>query len=85
MLQDLFVAQSMPDLEGHLMVKEGKKGQWKRYFFVFRKSGLYFSAKGKMVVRLNGVFPDILFLLIVTKKSCSSRVHAYTVSKCSGV
>eukprot|EP00117_Sycon_ciliatum_P004762 scpid11312/ scgid8994/ Ras-associated and pleckstrin homology domains-containing protein 1; Amyotrophic lateral sclerosis 2 chromosomal region candidate gene 18 protein; Amyotrophic lateral sclerosis 2 chromosomal region candidate gene 9 protein; Lamellipodin; Proline-rich EVH1 ligand 2; Protein RMO1 len=46
-MKELFVAQTLPDIEGYLMYKEGRKGNWKKQYFSLRKSGLYYSHKGK--------------------------------------
>lgn len=42
--QNLFSTDRLPDIQGYLHMKDGKKS-WKRYFFVLRKSGLYYSTK----------------------------------------
>ena len=45
------MAQNLPEVEGFLMYREGaKKTAWKKQYCLLRKSGLYFSQKGKSVV-----------------------------------
>eukprot|EP00117_Sycon_ciliatum_P019638 scpid21070/ scgid17740/ Amyloid beta A4 precursor protein-binding family B member 1-interacting protein; APBB1-interacting protein 1 len=78
-LKDLFVAQALPDLEGNLMVKEGRKGPWKRHFFVFRKSGLYFSPKGKTVATKDlQRFTDLKDMVLYTGDAYRKKYKAPT-------
>jgi len=45
LLQNLLANQCIPDIQGYIHMREGKKS-WKKYFFVLRGSGLYYSTKG---------------------------------------
>ena len=48
MLQEyLCPTGGVPEIEGVLYMKDGYKKPWKKYFFILRSSGLYFSTKGK--------------------------------------
>lgn len=54
-LQNMFSSDRLPDIQGYMQIKEGKRSwSWKKYFFVLRPSGLYYSTKGtsKVPVRL---------------------------------
>ena len=52
MLQEyLCPTGGVPEIEGVLYMKDGYKKPWKKYFFILRSSGLYFSTKGKSKVR----------------------------------
>ncbi len=44
-LQNLLSGEALPDIQGYLSIKEGKKS-WKKHFFVLKQSGLYYSSKG---------------------------------------
>uniref|UniRef100_A0A3Q2C8V8 Growth factor receptor bound protein 14 n=1 Tax=Cyprinodon variegatus TaxID=28743 RepID=A0A3Q2C8V8_CYPVA len=39
-------SSTCPEIHGHLHVKEQSKKSWKKFYFVLRRSGLYFSTKG---------------------------------------
>lgn len=45
--QELFQLKTLPQLEGELAIREGKKSSWKKHTFVLRASGLYYSKSGK--------------------------------------
>ena len=51
LLQEYFSSTSrVPELEGWLHFKDGYKKGWKKYFFILRASGLYYSKAGKQKV-----------------------------------
>lgn len=63
LLQEYFSStHRVPEIEGILYSKEGYKKPWKKYFFILRSSGLYYSTKGKSKVR-------VVMLVVVTSHS----------------
>lgn len=44
--QTFLKSSTCPEIHGHLHVKEQSKKPWKKFYFVLRRSGLYFSTKG---------------------------------------
>ena len=50
-LQEFFQKDAMrlPELDGVLYLKEGKRS-WKKHYFVLRASGIYYTPKGKTKV-----------------------------------
>uniref|UniRef100_A0A3B5MZB3 Growth factor receptor bound protein 14 n=1 Tax=Xiphophorus couchianus TaxID=32473 RepID=A0A3B5MZB3_9TELE len=44
--QTFLKSSTCPEIHGHLHVKEQSKKSWKKFYFVLRRSGLYFSTKG---------------------------------------
>jgi amyloid beta A4 precursor protein-binding family B protein 1-interacting protein len=50
-LQEFFKSDAMrlPNLDGILYLKEGRK-TWKKHYFLLRASGIYYTAKGKAKV-----------------------------------
>ncbi|XP_076026095.1 growth factor receptor-bound protein 14 isoform X2 [Genypterus blacodes] len=46
LIQTFLNSSTCPEIHGHLHAKEQGKKYWKRFYFVLRRSGLYFSNKG---------------------------------------
>ncbi|CAL8289425.1 unnamed protein product [Merluccius merluccius] len=46
LLQNLLAANSYPEIQGHLYVKEVGRKSWKKLYMFLRRSGLYCSTKG---------------------------------------
>lgn len=56
-LQEFFQKDAMrlPELDGALYLKEGKRS-WKKHYFVLRASGIYYTPKGKTKVAFHPTF-----------------------------
>ena len=50
LLEEYFFKYRVPEIEGTLYSKDGYKRPWKKFFFILRSSGLYYSTKGKSKV-----------------------------------
>ncbi|XP_075896077.1 growth factor receptor-bound protein 14 isoform X2 [Nelusetta ayraudi] len=46
LLQTFLNSSACPEVHGHLHAKEQSRKSWRKFFFVLRRSGLYFSNKG---------------------------------------
>lgn len=46
LLQTFLSSSSCPEIHGYLHAKEHGRKSWKKFYFVLRRSGLYFSNKG---------------------------------------
>uniref|UniRef100_A0A3Q2R2S7 Growth factor receptor-bound protein 14 n=1 Tax=Fundulus heteroclitus TaxID=8078 RepID=A0A3Q2R2S7_FUNHE len=46
LIETFLKSSTCPEIHGHLHVKEQSKKSWKKFYFVLRRSGLYFSTKG---------------------------------------
>lgn len=44
--QTFLNSSTCPEIHGHLHAKEQSRKSWKKFYFVLRRSGLYFSNKG---------------------------------------
>ena len=44
--QTFLNSSTCPEIHGHLHAKEISRKSWKKFYFVLRRSGLYFSSKG---------------------------------------
>ncbi|XP_072903531.1 growth factor receptor-bound protein 14 [Hemitrygon akajei] len=44
--QEFLSSRMCPEIHGHLQSREQGKKSWKKYYFILRRSGLYFSTKG---------------------------------------
>uniref|UniRef100_A0A8C7F3S6 Growth factor receptor bound protein 14 n=1 Tax=Oncorhynchus kisutch TaxID=8019 RepID=A0A8C7F3S6_ONCKI len=46
LIQTFLNSSTCPEIHGHLHAKEQGRKSWKKFYFVLRRSGLYFSNKG---------------------------------------
>ncbi|MEQ2314512.1 Growth factor receptor-bound protein 14 [Ameca splendens] len=46
LIETFLKSSTCPEIHGYLHVKEQSKKSWKKFYFVLRRSGLYFSTKG---------------------------------------
>uniref|UniRef100_A0A8C6V620 Growth factor receptor bound protein 14 n=1 Tax=Neogobius melanostomus TaxID=47308 RepID=A0A8C6V620_9GOBI len=46
LIETFLNSSTCPEIHGHLHAKEQGRKSWKKFFFVLRRSGLYFSNKG---------------------------------------
>lgn len=46
LIETFLSSSTCPEIHGHLHAKEQGRKSWKKFFFVLRRSGLYFSNKG---------------------------------------
>lgn len=89
LLQNVFGSmETMPDVQGYLYMKEGKRS-WKKHFFVLRASGLYYSTKGnskdpRYLVTLSQ-FDDVnIYSTIDAKKSLGAPTNYCLCLKAPG-
>lgn len=61
--QTFLNSSTCPEIHGHLHAKEQSRKSWKKFYFVLRRSGLYFSNKGtSKVSKIKGVFYRMLYV-----------------------
>lgn len=46
LIQTFLKSSNCPEIHGYLHAKEQSRKSWKRFYFILRRSGLYFSSKG---------------------------------------
>uniref|UniRef100_A0A4W3HPL2 Growth factor receptor bound protein 14 n=1 Tax=Callorhinchus milii TaxID=7868 RepID=A0A4W3HPL2_CALMI len=46
LIQNFLNSSTCPEIHSYLHIREQGKKTWKRYYFILRRSGLYFSTKG---------------------------------------
>lgn len=77
-LQEFFQKDAMrlPELDGVLYLKEGKRS-WKKHYFVLRASGIYYTPKGKTKVGFHNffVFQEDINLLFSTKPLYPTAIY----------
>ena len=74
----------MPEIEGILYSKEGYKKPWKKFFFILRSSGLYYSTKGKskvitLLVKADCYCVTVLSCQRICECLCSLKDMRYTM------
>uniref|UniRef100_A0A668AZ92 Growth factor receptor bound protein 14 n=1 Tax=Myripristis murdjan TaxID=586833 RepID=A0A668AZ92_9TELE len=73
LIQTFLNSSTCPEVHGHLHAKEQGKKSWKKFYFVLRRSGLYFSNKGTSKVSK----PNLLIYVLL------SIYPIYFLSKCN--
>lgn len=75
-LQEFFQKDAMrlPELDGVMYLKEGKRS-WKKHYFVLRASGIYYTPKGKTKVCFHNCFTllEDTISSFSFKKACLSK------------
>lgn len=62
--QTFLNSSTCPEIHGHLHAKEQSRKSWKKFYFVLRRSGLYFSNKGTSKVSQTNLKSNIKSRLI---------------------
>ncbi|KAK7938667.1 hypothetical protein WMY93_001993 [Mugilogobius chulae] len=71
---NLLKSSTCPEIHGHLHAKEQGRKSWKKFYFVLRRSGLYFSNKGTSK-KVHGAPTDFGFCVKSSKASCARELR----------
>lgn len=79
--QTFLNSSTCPEIHGHLHAKEQSRKSWKKFYFVLRRSGLYFSNKGTSKVSktkwLGYRIKHGLFVVDNLKPLCCMQSYVY--------
>lgn len=71
--QTFLNSSTCPEVHGHLHAKEQSKKSWKKFYFVLRRSGLYFSNKGTSKVSDKKMFT--IYVCILEKSKAVTKAY----------
>uniref|UniRef100_A0A3Q3EHC2 Growth factor receptor bound protein 14 n=1 Tax=Labrus bergylta TaxID=56723 RepID=A0A3Q3EHC2_9LABR len=81
LIQTFLNSSTCPEIHGHLHAKEQSRKSWKKFYFVLRRSGLYFSNKGTSKVSWHISQAETqLSTLLTSEAYTSSTSHANTTT-----
>uniref|UniRef100_A0A8C8JKB5 Growth factor receptor bound protein 14 n=1 Tax=Oncorhynchus tshawytscha TaxID=74940 RepID=A0A8C8JKB5_ONCTS len=81
LIQTFLNSSTCPEIHGHLHAKEQGRKSWKKFYFVLRRSGLYFSNKGTSKSTKRGSPRDLKLLCADDEQTRTCWVTAMRLFK----